>query len=99
MPVVARAADAVDTWNGTAYDRPKWNTENILLEGAGDALDNFSDVLMHIYARKKPVIQVKRNIPVYVQFTHKMPLSTLLGAGVARYKTDPAEGAAEVRGY
>lgn len=87
------------TWNGTAYDRPKWNTENILLEGAGDALDNFSDVLMHIYARKKPVIQVKRNIPVYVQFTHKMPLSTLLGAGVARYKTDPAEGAAEVRGY
>lgn len=87
------------TWNGTAYDRPKWNAENILLEGAGDALDNFSDVLMQVYARKKPVIQVKRNLPVYVQFTHKMPLSTLLGAGVARYKTDPAEGAAEVRGY
>lgn len=87
------------TWNGNAYDRPKWNTENILLEGAGDALDNFSDVLMQIYARKKPVIQVKRNIPVYVQFTHKMPLSTLLGAGVARYKNDPAEGGAVVRGY
>lgn len=87
------------TWAGTSYEYTSATTKNILLEGTADTLDNFSNVLTRIYSRQKPVIQVYRNIPVYIQFTEKMPLSTLMGAGVARYKAskEMPEAGARVR--
>jgi len=87
--ILAAAADAaqdmVDTKNsitGTTEKTPEFSTRNVALQGLSNSMRLQSQVMYEINARKKPVIIVKKGIPVEIQLLENIPLEVLLDAGV-----------------
>ena len=79
------AQDMIETKNsitGSTEERPEFSTRNVLLQGVGNSMRLQSQVMYEVNARKKPVIIVKRGIPVEIQILDTIPLETLLDAGV-----------------
>ena len=74
----------VNPITGMQYDQAKPTLKNAAYAGAANALQMQSQMMMEIQARKKPVISVARDIPVYVQITDKLPLDILVEAGVVK---------------
>jgi|LSQX01.3.fsa_nt_gb hypothetical protein len=87
--LLAAAADAaqdmIETKNsitGSTEERPEFSTRNVLLQGAGDSMRLQSQIMYEVQARKKPVIIVRRGIPVEIQITDTIPLEVLLDSGI-----------------
>jgi hypothetical protein len=79
------AQDMIETKNsitGSTEERPEFSTRNVLLQGVGDSMRLQSQVMYEVNARKKPVIIVKRGIPVEIQILDTIPLEVLLDAGI-----------------
>ncbi len=79
------AQDMIETKNsitGSTEQRPEFSTRNVLLQGVGNSMRLQSQVMYEVNARKKPVIIVKRGIPVEIQVLDTIPLEVLLDAGI-----------------
>jgi hypothetical protein len=86
--IMAAAAEAAqdmitttDRW-GYTRDEPEFNSRNVALQGVGNSLRLQSQIMYEVQARKKPVILVRRNIPVEIQILKVIPLDILVEAGV-----------------
>lgn len=79
------AQDMVKTHNsitGEESEKPEFSTRNVLLQGVGNSMRLQSQVMYEVNARKKPVIIVRKGIPVEIQILETIPLDVLLEAGV-----------------
>ena len=89
LSAAASAAQDMTTktnYNGDSYETPEFNGKNVALQGASNTMNNVSSILTQHYAQKQPVIQVKNNYKVMIQFSEKLPLETLVEAGVVTMK-------------
>lgn len=86
LAAAADAAQDMTDYYDDDYDiereRPEFSEKNIALQGAADALRLQAQILTEMQMRKKPVIIVNKDIPVMIQVTDRIPLETLLEAGV-----------------
>lgn len=86
LAAAADAAQDMSQYYSVYYDeereRPEFSEKNIALQGAADALRLQAQILTEMQMRKKPVIIVNKDIPVMIQVTDRIPLETLLEAGV-----------------
>jgi len=87
--ILAAAADAsqdmvtkTNRMTGEEYETPEFSTRNVALQGLGNSMRLQSQVMYEVQARKKPVIIVRRGIPVDIQVLETIPLETMLEAGV-----------------
>ena len=86
LAAAADAAQDMTDYYDDDYDiereRPEFSERNVALQGAADALRLQAQILTEMQMRKKPVIIVNKDIPVMIQVTDRIPLETLLEAGV-----------------
>ena len=86
LAAAADAAQDMTDYYDDDYDiereRPEFSERNVALQGAADALRLQAQILTEMQMRKKPVIIVNKDIPVMIQVTGRIPLETLLEAGV-----------------
>lgn len=86
LAAAADAAQDMSQYYSVYYDeereRPEFSEKNIALRGAADALRLQAQILTEMQMRKKPIIIVNKDIPVMIQVTDRIPLETLLEAGV-----------------
>jgi len=86
--IIAAAAecgqDMVEWYNddGDYNSEPVYNTENVLRQGVADTMQVQSQIMMEAKASKKPVIIVRKGIPIQIQVTKKIPLDILFEAGI-----------------